>query len=63
MPSPAVDALLYLLDEAFDGRGIVESNEMQALLTNLATVTDAEWRGLPPGSTHAIESTVGSHRR
>jgi uncharacterized damage-inducible protein DinB len=53
-----VASLLYLLDEAFDGRGIEESNESQALLTNLATVTEAEWRALPPGATRTIESMV-----
>jgi hypothetical protein len=58
MPSPAVDSLIYLLEEAFAGRGIEESNESQALLTNLAAVTDTEWRGLPPGSTRTIESMV-----
>ncbi len=52
----AVDAYLYLLDEAFEGRGIEESNESQARLTNLATVTDADWRALPPGATRTIEA-------
>ena len=33
-----IETLLYLLDEAFRGGGIEESNESQALLTNLATV-------------------------
>ena len=54
----AVDTLLYLLDEAFEGRGIEESNESQALITNLATVTDSEWRELPVGATRTIESMV-----
>ena len=58
MAGPAVDALLYLLDEAFEGRGIEESNESQALLTNLATVTDDEWTALPTGATRTIESMV-----
>ena len=58
MARRAVDALLYLLDEAFDGRGIEESNESQALLTNLATVTDEEWTALPRGATRTIESMV-----
>ena len=51
MPQPTVDGLVYLLDEAFEGRGLEESNESQALLTNLATVTDAEWRATVPGAT------------
>jgi uncharacterized damage-inducible protein DinB len=58
MPQPAVDGLLYLLDEAFDGRGIEESNESQALLTNLATVSETEWRATVPGATRTIESMV-----
>ena len=33
MAGPAVEALLYLLDEASEGRGIEESNESQALMT------------------------------
>jgi uncharacterized damage-inducible protein DinB len=50
--------MLYLLDEAFDGRGIEESNESQALLTNLATVTGAEWIALPRAATRTIEAMV-----
>jgi uncharacterized damage-inducible protein DinB len=56
MAGRAVEAMLYLLDEAFDGRGIEESNESQALLTNLATVTEEEWTALPPGATRTIEA-------
>jgi uncharacterized damage-inducible protein DinB len=48
----------YLLDEAFEGRGLEESNESQALLTNLATVTEAEWHALPSGAARTIESMV-----
>lgn len=47
MPRPAI-ALLDPLDEAFEGRGIEESNESQALLTNLASLTDAEWHATVP---------------
>jgi hypothetical protein len=50
-----IEALLYLLDDAFHGPGIEESNESQALVTNLATVTDAEWRALVPGASRTIE--------
>jgi uncharacterized damage-inducible protein DinB len=53
---PAVAEFLYLLDEAFEGRGIEESNESQALLTNLATVSEAEWRATVGGATRTIES-------
>ena len=58
MASPAVDAMLYLLAEAFEGPGIEESNESQALLTNLATVDESTWRVTPPGATRTIESMV-----
>ena len=53
---PAIDALGYLLEEAFRGVGIEESDESQALLPNLATVSSAAWRALPPGSARSIES-------
>ena len=58
MAGPAVEALLHVLDEAFEGRGIEESNESQALLTNLATVDVASWRARPVGATRTIESMV-----
>jgi hypothetical protein len=32
-----IEAYLYLLDEAFHGRGIEETDESQALMTNLAS--------------------------
>lgn len=50
--------MLYLLEEAFTGRGIEESNESQALVTNLATVGEREWRALAPGAVRTIESIV-----
>ena len=34
-----IEALLDLMDEAFRGVGLEASNESQALLTNLASVT------------------------
>jgi uncharacterized damage-inducible protein DinB len=58
MAGPAVDALRFLLAEAFEGRGIEESNESQALLPNLATVDEAAWRTRPPGAVRSIESMV-----
>ena len=58
MGGTRVDEILYQLAEAFDGRGLEQSNESQALLTNLATVTDDEWRTLPPRATRTIESMV-----
>ncbi len=51
-----IEALLYLLEEAFRGRGIEETDESQALLPNLATVRE-EWRhARPAGATRTIES-------
>jgi hypothetical protein len=44
-----IEAYLYLLDEAFHGPGIEETNESQAFMTNLASVPDDAWRALPPG--------------
>jgi hypothetical protein len=56
--SAPLQSMLYLLDEAFEGRGLEESNESQALVTNLASVTEAEWRARPQGATRTIESMV-----
>ena len=49
-------ALLDLLDEAFRGRGIEESDESQAFMANLRTVSDGAWRTLPSGASRSIES-------
>ncbi len=50
-----IEALCYLLDEAFRGPGLEATNESQALLANLATVPDEHWRALPPGGVRTIE--------
>jgi uncharacterized damage-inducible protein DinB len=50
-----VDAVVYLLEESFRGPGIEASNESQALLPNLATVGDQEWRALVRGAARSIE--------
>jgi len=49
-----IEALLGLMDEAFDGRGIEASNESQALLTNLATVPPETWTALATGASRSI---------
>ena len=54
----AIEEVVYLLDEAFSGNGIEETDESQALLPNLATVDDEMWRVLPPGGSRSIESMV-----
>ena len=51
-----IETLLGLMDEAFDGAGIEDSDESQALLTNLATVADDQWRARPEGVTRTIEA-------
>jgi uncharacterized damage-inducible protein DinB len=51
-----VGLLVYLMDEAFTGVGIEESNESQSLLPNLATVDAAMWRARPLGTSRSIES-------
>ena len=52
----AVDELVYLLNEAFLGRGIEETNEGQSLLMNLASVDEGYWRIPPPGGIRTVES-------
>jgi hypothetical protein len=54
----AIEEIVYLLDEAFAGRGIEESNEAQSLLGNLASVDEARWRAVPGGGVRTIESVV-----
>jgi uncharacterized damage-inducible protein DinB len=51
-----IDAYLYLLDEAFRGGGIEETDESQALLTNLASVPDDAWAAVPTGAARSIAS-------
>ena len=55
-----IDALLGLMEEAFRGVGIEESNESQALLTNIASVTPDRWRALPPGASRSI-ADIANH--
>jgi uncharacterized damage-inducible protein DinB len=52
----AIDALLYLMEEAFRGAGIEESGESQALVPNLKSVPADAWRALPAGAARSIES-------
>jgi uncharacterized damage-inducible protein DinB len=54
-----IEALLDLLDEAYRGRGIESSNESQALLTNIESVSDESWRALLPGAARSIHDIVG----
>ncbi len=49
-----IEALLDLMDDAFRGRGIEESNESQALIPNLASVPPEAWVALPAGAVRSI---------
>jgi hypothetical protein len=51
-----VGLLVYLMDEAFAGRGLEPSNESQSLLANLATVDAEMWRTREERSVRTIES-------
>lgn len=51
-----VDLLRYLMDDAFAGKGLEESNESQSLMANLATVEQSMWRVAPGGGRRTIES-------
>jgi hypothetical protein len=51
-----IESLLYLLDEAFGGAGIEDSDESQALLPNIRSVPDDAWHALPEGLSRSIES-------
>jgi uncharacterized damage-inducible protein DinB len=54
----AVEEIRYLLDEAFAGEGIAETNESQSLLANLAAVDDARWTAVPDGGRRSIVSVA-----
>lgn len=54
----AIDEIVYLLDEAFSGTGIEETNEGQSLLMNLGTVEDSRWHAVPPGGVRTIASVA-----
>ena len=54
----AIDEIVYLLDEAFAGTGIEETNESQSLLVNLGTVGETQWREVPPSGVRTIESVA-----
>jgi uncharacterized damage-inducible protein DinB len=54
-----IDTFLYLLDEAFRGAGIEESNESQALLTNITTIRPDQWEALPAGAARSIRDIAG----
>src|SRR3712207_1076488 len=52
----ALDEVVFLMEEAFRGRGIEDTDETQSLLGNLATVDDTTWNAAPPGGSRTIAS-------
>ena len=54
MTGAAVETLLYLMDEAFQG-----SDHEQDLLANLRNVRPEDWLWLPPGGARPIAAIVG----
>jgi uncharacterized damage-inducible protein DinB len=54
-----IETFLYLLDDAFRGVGIEESNESQALLTNITSVRPDHWEALPAGAARSIRDIAG----
>jgi len=56
MARASIETLLFLLDEAFRGLGLEQTNESQALLPNLRAVPDDAWHRLPEGASRSIES-------
>jgi uncharacterized damage-inducible protein DinB len=59
MSRTAVELLLYLTDEAFEGRGIEATGESQSLLGNLRSVTEDDWPWTPPDGHRSIRDIVG----
>lgn len=55
-----IEALLDLMEEAFRGVGIEESNESQALLNNVASVSAGQWRALPAQAVRSI-ADIANH--
>ena len=53
MGHAAVEQLLYLMDEAFDGE------DEEDLLGNLRSVTEADWAVVPPAGARSIRHIVG----
>ena len=52
MSRTAVDQLVYLLDEAFEGK----ETPWHSMLGNLASVTEDDWLWVPPDGARTIRS-------
>ena len=59
-PRTAIAALLDLMDEAYRGAGIEDSDESQALIPNLASVPDSIWQAVPEGGARSI-AAIANH--
>jgi hypothetical protein len=55
MSRAAVDAYVYLLDEAFQGK----DKPWHSMLGNLASVTEDDWLWVPPGGARTIRQLTG----
>ena len=53
MGRAAIEQLLYLMDEAFEGA------DEEDLLGNLRAVTQTEWLAVPPGCVRSIRQIIG----
>jgi len=53
MTRAAVEQLVYLIDEAFEGA------DEEDLLGNLRSVTEAQWVAVPPGGARSVRQIVG----
>jgi len=54
MSRSAVDALVYLLDEAFEGK----DKPWHSILGNLASCTEDDWLWTPPGGARSIRALM-----
>lgn len=54
----AVEELVFILEDAFGGKGIVQTGESQSMLGNLATVSEDRWRAIPQGGERTVASIV-----
>src|SRR3990172_1734052 len=52
----AIEQLLYLMDQAFQGQGALEG--AHSFLSNLGSVGDDDWLWLPPGGGRCIFDIV-----
>jgi uncharacterized damage-inducible protein DinB len=58
MSGPAVEATLYMLDEAFEPLDAEHFQRSQSLLPNLAAVSEDAWCAVPSGASRSIRDIV-----